>query len=78
MDFKIVYQVHLKNFMTKTNFGTLISTRDNLNLLSANPTKWSNTNCLSASDHFMGLSLKELTKNLSSFRNYHIKSSSLK
>ena len=42
-----------------------------LNLLSANPTKWSNTlkqfvgklptNCLSVFDHFVGLGLKGLT-----------------
>ena len=43
-----------------------------LNALSANPTKWSNTlkefvgekltNCLSVLDHFVGLALKGLTR----------------
>ena len=30
--------------------------------LRANPTKWSNTNCLSVFNHFVGLALKELRK----------------
>ena len=41
---------------------------ENVNPLSGNPTKWSNTqfvgnlssNCLSVFDHFVGLALKEL------------------
>ena len=46
----------------------------NLNLLSANPTKWSNTlrqlggmptNCLSVFDHFLGLVLKGLYLDIS-------------
>ena len=32
-----------------------------INPLSANPTKWSNTLCLSVFDHFVGLALKGLT-----------------
>ena len=51
-----------KQFVRKSN---------NINPLSANPTKWSNTlkqfvgklptNCLSVSDHFVGLALKGLS-----------------
>ena len=46
-------------------------TKNSLNTLSANPTKWSNTfkqfvgkfpmNCLSVLDHFVGFALKGLT-----------------
>ena len=49
----------------------------NVNTLSANPTKWSNTlkqfigklpmNCLSVFDHFVGLALKGLKEGLSQF-----------
>ena len=49
----------------------LVRKSNNINPLSANPTKWSNTlkqfvgklptNCLSVSDHFVGLALKGLS-----------------
>ena len=50
-----------------------------INLLSANPTKWSNTlkqfvgklpiNCLSVFDHFVELALNRLTKNSNRLEN---------
>ena len=61
-------------FLKRIKIKVQMTKYTELNLLGANPTKWSNTlkqfigkflkNCLSVFDHFVRLTLKSLSKNL--------------